>query len=369
MLRRVFRDARLVCFERAVVLQSRLSLSVESPILHWEESELTKKLVVLNATLHPEPYEYLCSATDVVVREAYDRDRALELLPQAHAIILGGLSIGPDEMDLAVSLEVMGRHGIGIDKVDLTAASERGIPLTYTPEGPTESTAEHAFMLILSVACRVSQFDRAVRSGSFNVHNDQANMGYELRGKALGVVGFGRIGRRVAQMAQDALEMSIHVHDPYVDAAEVVAWGAEPVADLIEMAGQIDVLTIHAPLTAQTRHLIGREAIRAMGQHGILINTSRGAVVDERELIVALQDGLLGGVGLDVFDPEPPAPDNPLFQIERAVLTPHTGSFTYEGRRLMGMTVVDDVLAGLRGTRPRYLANPAVWDQRRIVGQ
>ncbi len=130
---------------------------------------------------------------------------------------------------------------------------------------------------------------------------------------------------------------------------------------LVELAGQVDVLTIHTPHTPQTHHLINREVMRAMKPEGILINASRGAVVDEEALIEALKEGHLGGAGLDVFDPEPPPPDNPLFEFDQVVLTPHVASYTEEGRHRMSFTVIEDILRVLRGERPQYLANPEVW--------
>jgi phosphoglycerate dehydrogenase-like enzyme len=162
-------------------------------------------------------------------------------------------------------------------------------------------------------------------------------------------------------MCRDALAMSVYVYDPFLDPETVSAWGGTYVEDLIELAGQVDVLTMHTPLTPETRHLVDQAVIRAMKPEGILINASRGAVVDEAALIEALRDGHLGGVGLDVYDPEPPTPDNPLFQFEQVVLTPHVASFTEEGRRRMSFTVVEDMLRALRGERPQYLANPQVW--------
>jgi phosphoglycerate dehydrogenase-like enzyme len=177
----------------------------------------------------------------------------------------------------------------------------------------------------------------------------------------LGVVGFGRIGQCLAGMCRDALSMSVYVYDPYLEPETASAWGGTYVENLIELAGQVDVLTIHTPLTRDTHHLINREVMRAMKPGAILINASRGAVVDEEALIEALRDGHLGGAGLDVYDPEPPAPENPLFQFEQVVLTPHVASFTEEGRRRMSFTVVEDMLRALRGERPEYLANPQVW--------
>jgi phosphoglycerate dehydrogenase-like enzyme len=273
--------------------------------------------------------------------------------------------MGPAELDLAGKLEILGRHGVGLDNVDLPAATQRNIPVAYTPFGPTESTAEHALTLILAVARRLAQMDRAVRSGDFQINERLEVLGRELEGMTLGVAGFGRIGQRLAAMCRDALHMEVRVYDPFLDPETIVQWGAVPVPDLVGLAGQVDVLSVHTPLTAGTRRLINRDVMRALKPGAILVNTSRGPVVDQDALIEALRDGHLGGAGLDVYDPQPPAPDNPLLGFEQVVLTPHVASFTREGRRRMGMTVVDDVLSALRGEEPLYLANPEVWPHRR----
>jgi D-3-phosphoglycerate dehydrogenase len=168
-------------------------------------------------------------------------------------------------------------------------------------------------------------------------------------------------------MCRDALHMSVYVFDPYLDPERVSEWGGTYLEDLSELASEVDILSIHTPLTPETYHLINRDVLRSMRPGAILINAARGAVVDEAALIEALQEGHLGGAGLDVYDPEPPAPDNPLFQLDQVVLTPHVGSFTDEGRRRMGLTVVEDTLRVLRGELPQYLANPKVWTDRRSV--
>ena len=305
---------------------------------------------------------------EVQVLTAFDasQEQILGHLAAVHGVVLGSVfQMGPRALDHAGILEVVGRHGVGLDNVDVAAASERRIPIVYTPYGPTESTAEHALMLILATARRVSQLDRAVRGGNWQIRDRLEVMGRELDGMTLGVVGFGRIGQRLAEMCRGALHMDVLVYDPYVDAETVAAWGAVPVADLIELAGQVDVLSVHAPLMQQTRGLISRHAIRALKPGAILINTSRGPLVDEAALVEALGDGHLGGAGIDVYDPQPPAPDHPLYGFDQVVLTPHVASFTVEGRRRMGMTVVEDVLRALRGERPEYLVNPEVWERRR----
>lgn len=321
---------------------------------------------LVNKPIHPAAMRHLRDKVEVLTPFASPSAQILEMLPQVHALLLcAGLSIGEEELDRAPELLVIGRHGVGLDIVDVQAASERGIPVVYTPDGPTESTAEHALMLILATARRLSQLDRAVRSGRFGIRNQPEAMGHELKGKALGVVGFGRIGSRLAEMCRDALHMSVFIFDPYIEPGAVVEWGATPVQDLLELARTVDFLSVHIPLNATTHHLISENVIRAMKPGTVLINASRGAVVDEAALIEALQEGHLGGAGLDVFDPEPPAPDNPLLQLDQVVLTPHVGSFTDEGRRLMGMTVVEDILRVLHGQTPQYSANPEIWNRRR----
>jgi D-3-phosphoglycerate dehydrogenase len=326
--------------------------------MHW-------KTVLLDTPIHAKALQRLVE--EVHVLTAYDATagQVLALLPQAHGLILGSkLTVGASQMDLGRNLEVIGRHGVGIDNVDQAAASEHGIPFVYTPYGPTESTAEHTLLLMLATARRLSQLDHAVRTGHFGIRHEAEAMGHELDAKTLGVVGFGRIGQRLAEMCRDALHMPVHIFDPYLDRETVAAWGAVYEESLIQLARNVDVLSVHTPLTPETHHLIDQGVIQAMKPGSILINASRGPVVDEGALIEALKKGHLAGAGLDVFDPQPPAQDNPLLQFDQVVLTPHVASFTHEGRERMGLTVVEDVLCVLRGQRPRYLANPEVWAHR-----
>jgi D-3-phosphoglycerate dehydrogenase len=329
---------------------------------------MVKKTVMVTKPLHLDALRRLEQEVDVLTPFEASHDQILMLLAGVHGVVLGGVfQMGPRALDQAPVLEVVGRHGVGLDNVDIAAALERRIPVTYTPYGPTESTAEHALLLILAAARRLAQLDRAVRDGNWQIRDRLEVMGRELDGMTLGVVGFGRIGQRLAGMCRDALHMQVRVYDPYLDAETVAAWGAVQMADLVELASQVDVLSVHAPLTPQTRGLVSRDVIRAMKPGAILVNTSRGPLVDEGALVEALEEGHLGGAGIDVYDPQPPAPDHPLYGFDQVVLTPHVASFTREGRRRMGLTVVEDVLRALRGERPEYLANPEVWDQRRRV--
>jgi D-3-phosphoglycerate dehydrogenase len=328
---------------------------------------MNRKTVLVSKPIHQDALQRLQDEVETLTPYRASHDELRALLPQVHGIILGGsFAMGPAELDLALKLEILGRHGVGMDNVDIPAATERRIPVAYTPYGPTESTAEHALLLILAVARRLAQMDRAVRTGDFQIQDRLETLGRELEGMTLGVVGFGRIGQRLAAMCRDALHMEVRVYDPYLDPETIVEWGAIPVSDLVTLAGQVDVLSVHTPLTPGTHRLINHDVVRALKPGAILVNASRGPVVDEAALVEGLRQGHLGGVGLDVFDPEPPEPGNPLFHFDQVVLTPHVGSFTHEGRRRMGMTIVDDILSALRGERPLYLANPDIWPRRRI---
>jgi D-3-phosphoglycerate dehydrogenase len=324
--------------------------------------------VLVNKPIHATALEQLGQTATVLTPYSAGDDELRTLLHDIDAILLcAGFSMGPAEMDLAPQLKVIGRHGVGLDNVDVRAATERGIPVVYTPYGPTESTAEHTFLLMLATARRLPLLDRAARSGNFDIRNRPQTMGVELYKKTLGLVGFGRIGRRVADMCRTSLDMRILVYDPYLEPEAIAEWGANPVDSLLELASQVDILTLHIPATPETHHLIDQEVLQALGPRAILINAARGAVVDNDALARVLRQGRIFGAGIDVYDPEPPTADNPLFALDNVVLTPHIASRTEEGRILMGTTVVQDILRVLEDQEPEFLANPSVWAQRRSV--
>lgn len=311
------------------------------------------KTVLVNRPIHPDALAIL--AHEARVLEPYTASEAeiLELLPEVEGIVLlMGITMTEAVLERCLKLKVIGRHGAGVDIVDLNAAAKRGIIVTYTPFGPTESTAEHAFLLMMAAARRLPLLDSATRKGNFKIR--EQIVGRDLKDKKVGIIGFGRIGRRLAEMCRGAFDMPIYVYDPMVDAASVEAFGATYMPDLIEMARQVDFISLHCPLTPQTRHIVGTAVLGAMKPDAYLINASRGPTVDEAALVKALKENRIAGAGLDVFEAEPPAPDNPLFSLENVVLTPHLASFTDEGRRRMGVTAAQDVLRVLRGEEPKY---------------
>ena len=288
-------------------------------------------------------------------------DDLLSSLGPAEGVIASSLvTYDAAVMDRAPGLAVIARTGIGYDKVDLDAATARGIAVCNAPDAPTTSTAEHAITLLLAVAKRVESAQAALRGGGrdFFASHD----GLEVSGLTLGIVGAGRIGRAVARMAS-GLGMTVIGHDPFVAGADDP--DIEFVAGLIDLFERSDAVSLHIPLTDETRHLIDREAIGHLKPGAILVNTARGGLVDHAALLDALDSGHLFGAGLDVTDPEPLPPDHPLLHRLDVVVTPHIATATRAGKARLYESAVSQCLQVLEGERPPHLVNPDVWPVRR----
>lgn len=311
------------------------------------------KTVLVNKPIHQDAMDLLSKETNVLAPYTASEDELIEMLPDVHGImLLMGLTMSAEVIAKCKNLEIIGRHGAGYDIVDLEAATKQGVIVTNTPYGPTESTAELAFLLMMAAARSLTLFDSAFRKGDFHIR--QKVTGRELLDKNVGVIGFGRIGSRFAEMCKGAFNMNVYVYDPVIDRSQVEDFGAVYMSDLMEMVRQIDFLSVHCPLIPQTRHIINKEVLDAMKPDAYLINASRGPTVDEEALIAALKENKIAGAGLDVLDQEPPAPDNPLFSLDNVVLTPHIAGFTDEGKRRMGVTAAEDILRVFRGEKPIY---------------
>lgn len=316
-----------------------------------------KPTVWTEVLLAPDALERL-QAVATVITQAKWAD-----LPGADIAVIGGSTVDDAFLDQAgPNLKFVVRHGIGYNTVDVPACSARGVLTANTPDAPTESTAEHAVALLLAVAKRVVKSDLYMRTNRPYKRPDL--VGIEVRDQVLGVVGFGRIGRRVTEICALGLKMPVIVYDPYLREIPNLYEGVTVVGSLDEVLSQADFLTLHTPLVPETHHLIGERELRLMKPGSYLINASRGPVVDEAALIRALQDGHLAGAGLDVYDPEPPAPDNPLLQMENVVNTPHVASNTPQGNGRMSNSVVDQIIQLTQGEQPTFLLDGAIWPGR-----
>jgi D-3-phosphoglycerate dehydrogenase / 2-oxoglutarate reductase len=282
----------------------------------------------------------------------------------AQAIIASSmLRYTGEVMDACRNLRLVARTGIGVDNVDLAAATARGIVVTNTPDGPTESTAEHTVAMLLALAKRLKQGNDNLAAGLWGPRSGIL-MGDEVYGKTVGLVGLGRIGRRVAQICRLGLGMRVIGCDPFVSAEQAAAVGVE-LAPFDAVIRQADFVSLHAPATPETHMLMNRERLAQMKRGAYLLNMARGSLVDEEALLDALDRGHLMGAGLDVFYAEPPTGDNRLRNHPNVVATPHMASVTLEGRMRMETMAVERVLAFLRGERPADVVNPEVWDTRR----
>src|SRR5688572_26622962 len=261
----------------------------------------------------------------------------------------------------APRLQIIARTGIGYDNIDVAAATAAGVCVVNTPDAPTESTAEFAVALMFAVARRIPAADHNAKAGIWRL--DPNVMGFDLAGKALGLVGFGRIARRVAEIAR-AIRMQVSAYDPFMSVPMMADAGVTATADLPELLQGTQVLSLHAPLGPETRRLIGAEQLALLPAGAILINTARGPLVDENALLASLESGHLMGAGIDVWEREPVAVDHPLFRHPKVVATPHMAAYTNEGRRRSHVAAAQLVLGALRGEIPATLVDPAVWAKR-----
>jgi phosphoglycerate dehydrogenase-like enzyme len=316
-----------------------------------------KPKVWTEVNLHPEALARLQAQAEVTVGTSFDS------LPGAEAAIIGRSVVDAAFIERAgPSLKLVVRHGIGYNTLDVPTATQYGVLAANTPDAPTESTAEQAVGLLLAVAKMIVKSDMVLRANTPWTLADLR--GTEVRDRVLGVVGYGRIGRRVTEICALGLKMRAIVFDPYLSAVAGLPENVTMATSLDALLPQVDFLTLHTPLMPETHHLIGERELGLMKPGAFLINVSRGPVVDEAALIRALQDGHLAGAGLDVFDPEPPMPDNPLLRMTNVVVTPHVASNTDKGLWRMSSSVVDQVLQVLAGERPTFLIDPAAWPGR-----
>jgi len=272
--------------------------------------------------------------------------------------------IDGDVMDAAgPQLKIISNYAVGFDNVDTEAATKRGIIVCNTPSDEVnEAVAEHTWALILALARRIIESDEATRAGAYKGWEPDIFIGTTLLGKTLGIIGLGRIGSMVARRAQ-GYKMTLLYNKREPDPAAEAELGVKFVS-LDELLKESDFVTLHVPLTDETRHMINKETLAKMKTGAFLVNTARGPVVDERDLVDAIRSGHLGGAALDVFDNEPNiAPE--LIEAPNVITTPHIASATWEARNKMGEQEVAAIINTLSGTKPQNMVDEKVWEVRR----
>jgi gluconate 2-dehydrogenase len=282
-----------------------------------------------------------------------------QALVDADGAIGASVKVTPAMVERATRLKAISTISVGVDNFDLPDLTRRGIVLAHTPDVLTESTADTVFALLLSTARRVVELAEWVKAGQWRGSIGPEQYGVDVHGKTIGIVGLGRIGGALARRAALGFDMRVLYTNRHPNEAAEAEYGAQRV-ELDALLAQSDFVCVQVPLTPGTRHLIGAEQLRAMKRNAILINASRGAIVDEAALIAALGDGTIAGAGLDVFEHEPLGADSPLLAMRNVVALPHIGSATHETRHAMARCAADNLVAALAGRLTRNVANPDV---------
>ena len=284
------------------------------------------------------------NALDVTVKTGLSEEELLAVIPSFSALVVRSQTrVTADILKAGVKLRVVGRAGVGVDNVDVETATRRGIVVLNAPGGNTISTAEHAFSLLLSVARKIPHADANVRSKKWDKKNFE---GVELYNKTLGVIGMGRIGSELSRRAI-AFGMRVMAYDPYLSATRARSLQVELVDELDEVLKNADFISLHTPLTPETRHILDSARLAKTKRGVRIINCARGGLIDETALVEALQDGQVGGAALDVFEIEPLPTDSPLRSAPNIVLTPHLGASTAEAQESVGIEIAQSIRAVL----------------------
>jgi D-3-phosphoglycerate dehydrogenase / 2-oxoglutarate reductase len=309
----------------------------------------TKKKLLLPAMMARAGWDVV-TARDDVEAIAYEYSVPTPafhaLLRDVHGVALGLTPFGEAELQAAPSLRVVARHGVGYDSVDVAALTQHNVPLMVTGIANSPSVAEEALFFMLELAKRGGPMHAMVRDGRWTER--LSHLPIDLFGKTLLVIGFGRVGTRIARFCL-ALGMTVLVYDPYVKPEAIGAAGCTPATGLDAALPRADFVTIHCPKTEETRGMFDAARLARMKRPAYLVNTARGGIVDETALHAALSSGALAGAGLDVFDREPPSPDNPLLGLPNVVLAPHMAGVTKESFDRMAVAVATNLVEMLDG--------------------
>jgi D-3-phosphoglycerate dehydrogenase / 2-oxoglutarate reductase len=316
--------------------------------------------------IHQAGEKMLAEKAQLVYPKPQNREGILAVIGDCDALVARNTLITREIMEAAPRLAVIGRHGVGYDNVDIAAATERGIRVVYTPAANTESVVEISIGFMICLGRKIIRAHAAMQAEE--LLSDTVTMAIRTRekglinadlwGKTLGVIGVGRIGSAVSRRMVAAFDMRVLGYDPYVDAETLAGYGAQKVDTLEEMLPLCDFVAVHCSGGAGTRHLINARTLTLMKPGAYLINTARGTIVDEKALVEALREKRIAGAAIDVYDPEPPRPGNPLLHMENVIVTPHFCAMTEESLYNMATVVAQGVLDILEGREPQYPVVP-----------
>ena len=311
--------------------------------------------VLVTEPIHQAGWDLLAKEVEAFAWKGAEAEPLAKAVENVQGVIVRVAKLPGDLIRGAKGLRVIAKHGVGYDNIDVHSATACKVLVTSTPGANSISVAEHALALFLAVARRIGESARDVAHHA--MRPQKVYQGVEMSGKVLGIIGLGGSGLRLARMTAGGLGMRVIGYDPYRD-----PWpeGVEQYQDLHTLLAEADFVSIHVPLSTETRNLIGPAALACMKPTAILVNTARGGIVDEAALGEAIRAGRPGGAGLDVVVDEPLKPNHPLAGVPNVILTPHVAGVTEEAMMRMATTAAEDVLRVLRGERPKFPVNPEV---------
>ena len=323
-----------------------------------------KKVLVIES-IRPKGMEMLNGETEVVIAPDRSEATVAAMIGDFDAVVTRTTMIDREIIKRGKKLQVIGRHGAGLDTVAVDYATESGVCVVYTPEANARSVAEFAVSLMLASTRNLIAADRGQRvERDYNTRNNV--MGHDLQNRTVGIIGVGRIGRLIAKMCIQGFDMKVLGFDPFVSAGDLAKLGVQKVDTVFDIFKKSDFVSLNCPLTDEVRGMVNKTTLQMMKPSAYLINCARGPIVDEAALCEALKAGVIKGASIDVYAVEPPSKDNPLFDAPNLIATPHMATMTHESMDLMSTTCAEGVLSVLRGEKPRFLADPAVWDRRKI---
>ena len=311
------------------------------------------------SSIEPERQVLAEIGAELIAAETGEEAELLTLAPTMDGILTCWKPVRAPVIAVAKKCQIIGRCGIGLDNINVEAATEQGILVTNVPAYCIDEVSDHAMGLLLACARKIPRFDRSIRKGTWDQHIGPTMR--RIRGKTLGVIGFGRIARSIVPKAK-AFGLTINICSPRTDPALIQQHGAQKVS-FSELLATSDFITVHAPLTSETQHLFSDAEFRAMKPTAILVNTARGGIVDTAALTAALRNAEIGGAGLDVLETEPPEQNEELLTLDNVVVTPHAAFISEESILDLEVTAATCVAQVLTGKLPESVVNPSVLEQ------
>ncbi|WHH57989.1 hydroxyacid dehydrogenase [Petroclostridium sp. X23] len=319
---------------------------------------------VMTQAVCPEGMVRLDGKADIIyIADDGDPNNYLHEMKDADAIIVRIAKCDRNVIESSPKLKVIGRTGVGYDSVDVDAATAAGVPIVITPGANNRSVAEHAVALMFAIAKNIVEGQMETEKGNFTVVRG-AGKSFELLGKKVAFIGLGAIGRETAKICK-GIGMKVLGYDPFLTKEAVEALGCTYYENYEDMMKECDFLSIHVPLTAETKDMIAKKQLETMKKTAVIINCSRGGIVNEKDLVGALNNNVIAGAGTDVFVTEPPKTDDPLLTAKNIVFSPHSAAQTREAVVNMAQMCVDGCLAVLKGEKWPYVANPEAYNHPR----